>query len=786
MLRSYLTIAFRNLVRNSFYSVINIGGLAAGIACSILIMLWVYDELSFDSFHKNSDRLSQTWLHAQFSDKINSYRSVPLPVYEYLKTADARIKNTAVTDWGGPHLLLSGDTRVNKQGFYVSPEFLEMFQFPLSKGEASSVLDDISSIVISESLAKAMFGDKDPVNQLIRVDNKTDFKVTGVLKDIPSNSSFRFDFLLPWAVNAQQGWIKNSLTQWDNESFQVFVELQPGADRKEVEAGIANLIHEKVPENIRTLFLHPLEDWRLKSTYKDGVLIGGMYDYVKLFSAIAVFILVIACINFMNLATARSERRAREVGVRKAVGSRRSELISQFLGESFIISAFAFFIALLVVQMILPLYNDLVQKELSIQYSSPWVWMIAATFIIFTSLFAGSYPAFYLSSFNPVNVLKGKLHLGTRGVAPRKILVSLQFFFSILLIGATFVIYQQINFVKSRDVGYDKENLIMVSSNEELAKNYKSLRQELLSSGLVKSMTTSSSPITEIYGNNTLGWAGKPESQSVLFSRVSTEYDYTKTMGIKVLEGRDFSQDFKSDTSAMILNQAALDVMGIQNPIGEQIDLWGKKWHVVGIVDNPLMTSPFREVQPGFFLLDPDWLEIITMRLEASNDRTASMKQLENIYKKYNPSYPFEYKFVDDEYDRKFASIEMIGTLSNLFAVLAIFITCLGLYGLAAFTAEQRIKEIGIRKVMGASTGSIVSLLSKDFAYLVLIGFSFAAPLAWWGLNNFLERYDYRISLTWWVIPLAGAIALVLVLIIVSTQAFRASQANPSDSLRSE
>jgi len=787
MLRSYLIIAFRNLTRNSFYSFINIGGLAAGISCTILIMLWVNDELSFDHFHKNADWLSQVYTHNHYSDRIGTSKAAVLPLYEYLKTADARIKNTAVSDWGASHLIVAGDVRVLKKGYYVSSEFLEIFRFPLLKGEPSKVLDDHSSIVISESLAKALFKDTDPINQLIKIDDAVDFRVSGVFKDISANSSFQFDLLMPWGVHAKQSWIKESQTQWDNESFQVFVELQPGSDVQEVNKAIGNILNEKTPDNdTRDLFLQPLLDWRLKSSFRDGKLVGGQYDYVKLFSAVAIFILVIACINFMNLATARSERRAREVGVRKAIGSRRIELIRQFLGESFLISIIAFLFALLIVQVILPVYNSLVDKNLAIQYSMPVYWLMALGFILFIGLFAGSYPAFYLSSFNPASVLKGKLHLGRSGVAPRKVLVSLQFFFSIFLIGVTLVIYQQINFVKMRDTGYDRENLVMVTSNEEMNKHYQALKQQLLDSKLVLSVTGSGSPITEIYGNNTLGWRGKPEGESILFTRVTTENDYTKTMGINVVEGRDFSEEFKSDSSAMLLNLAAVEVIGVKNPVGMNIDLWGKKWKVVGVVENILMESPFREVRPGFYLFNPGANEVMTMRLSETKDMPATLRKIETIFNKHNPSYAFAYNFVDEEYSRKFSSIEMIGTLSNLFAFLSICITCLGLYGLAAFSAEQRIKEIGIRKVMGASTRSIVSLLSKDFAYLVIIGFIFAAPLAWWFLDNFLQRYTYRVSLQWWVLPFAGLLALILVLIIVSTQALRAARANPADSLRNE
>ena len=786
MLRNYLKIAFRNLQRNTVYSFINIAGLAVGIACSILIMLWVWDEVSYDRFHRNADRLGQLWVHNQFSDNITSSQAVPLPTYEFLKTYDSRIKNTSIAHWPYQHLLTSKETKISKFGQFVTPEFLEMFQFEFAKGSASTALKDASSIVVTESLAKSLFGNQDPMNQSIRLENAYDLKVTGVLKDLPENSSFDFEFLAPWAIYATQDWIKNKNDAWDDQSFQVFIELQPDVEFSEINTAIKNVVKEKTEDSKAELFIHPLTDWRLRSSFENGIQTGGMIDYVISFSLIAVFILVIACINFMNLATARSERRAREVGIRKSIGSRRRDLIGQFLGESILISSIAFFMAIVLVELSLPFYNHLVDKKLAIDYSAPVTLLLAFSFICITGIFAGSYPAFYLSSFNPAKVLKGKLHAGRNGTAPRKILVSLQFFFSIMLLVGMAGIYMQTNYVKNRETGYDRENMITITSNEELNKNYKTIKEQLLSLGIAQSVTTASSPITEIYGNNTLEWSGKPADQEILFSRVVTGYDYSKTMGINMIDGRDFSEDFKSDSSAMLLNRAAADAIGAENPVGMEIKLWSNTWKVVGIIDDVVMASPFKDVQPGFFLLNPDWAEEIMVRLVKTNDLNETVTKMESVFKTLNPSYPFEYHFVDEQFDKKFSSINLIGTLASLFAILAIFITCLGLFGLATFTAEQRTKEIGIRKVMGASTISLISLLSKDFTRLVLVGFVLAAPLAWWGLNAYLERYTYRVTISWWIIPAAGLVSLALTLLIVISQTLKATAINPAESLRSE
>lgn len=788
MFKNYLLVTLRNLRKNGTYSFINIAGLSIGITCSVLILLWVFDELSFDKFHPKADRLYQVWINATFDGKINSWTSLPLPSYEALKTENSNIKNTVVTDWGGDHLFTVGDKRINKRAHYASEEFLEMFQFPLAKGNAASVLDEPTSIVITESMAKMFFGDADPINQVIRVDNANDLKVTGVLKDVPKNSSFQFDFLLPWKLNETHDWIKRSMTNWGNNSFQVFMELNNVSNKALVEKSIRGLIIKKDPSDYkRELFLHPLLKWRLNSNFENGKEGGGRMDFVKMFGLIAIFILVIACINFMNLSTARSERRAREVGIRKSVGSRRHELILQFIGESLFISTVAFVIAILLAQLLLPYYNNLVDKKLFINYQSLEFWVFAFALILLTGVVSGSYPAFYLSSFQPVKVLKGKIQVGKRGSTPRKVLVTLQFGFSILLIIGTIVIYQQIQHSKSRGLGYDQENLITVDYTEEIGKNFRPIKLELLQTGVVKAVTKSNSPITEIWSNNFLGWPGKPESQKVIFSTIATEYDYTKTMGIKILEGRDFSEDFKSDTLAIMVNKAAMDLMQLKNPIGEKLDLWEKKRELIGIVDDVLMGSPFQPVKPMFIVLDPGWASAVTIRLEKTKDISAALKKIEAVFKKYSPAYPFEYEFADAEFAKKFTDINMTSRLASLFALLAIVITGLGLFGLAAFAAEQRTKEIGIRKVMGASVSSLVGLMSKDFSRLVIIAFVLSSPIAWWLLNHFiLSQYKYRIEIAWWVFPITGLIALIFALAIVSTQALRAAHANPAVSLRND
>ncbi|HKZ38012.1 MAG TPA: ABC transporter permease [Chryseolinea sp.] len=788
MFKNYFLVTLRNLRKNGFYSFINIAGLSIGITCTILILLWVFDETSFNKFHPKYDRLYQVWANAKFDGKINSWTSVPLPTYEAMKTADANIKNVVVTDWGGPHLVTVGENRLMKNGFFVSEEFLEMFEFSLVKGNAKQVLDDPRSVVITEATAKALFGSDDPINKVVRIDNENDLKVTGVLADVPSNSSFQFDFLMTWKFREQiSDWVRRNTTNWGNYSFQVFVELNDPANHKAAEGRVKNMLQEHgETETKPEFFLYPLSRWRLHGSFENGVETGGLNDYVQLFTIIAIFIIVIACINFMNLATARSERRAREVGVRKSVGSRRRELILQFMGESTFIAFLAFVVAVLLAQLTLPYYNQLVDKKLFIDYASAQFWIFAVGLIFITGIVSGSYPAFYLSSFQPVKVLKGKPTIGKGGSTPRKILVTLQFGFSILLIIGTIVIYQQIQLVKGREIGYDQENLISIGYTNEVKKNYDPIKLELLASGVVEAVTKSNSSITDINSNNFLGWPGKPEELRVIFTTIATEYDYIKTMGIKLLEGRDFSEDFKSDTSAIIINKAGLDLMNLKEPLGTELDLWGGKRKLIGVTENVLMGSPYDPVKPMFIVLDPDWIDVVTVRLSKTKDLPASIKTVKAIFEKHAPAYPFEYKFADVEFQKKFTHINLTSQLASLFATLTIVITGLGLFGLASFTAEQRTKEIGIRKVLGASVPGIVRLISKDFSILVIISFILSAPFAWWLLTKYLERYTIRTNIDWWVFPITGAIALLFALLIVSTQALRAAYANPATSLRSE
>lgn len=788
MLRNFILIAIRNFKKDGVYSAINISGLSIGIVCSILILLWVVDEVSFDRFIPKSDRLYQIWISAEFDGSINNWNSVPLPTYDAMKTANSNITNSVVTGWGGERLLTVGDTRIIKHGYYVSEEFLDMFEFPMVQGSREVALDDPLSIILSESLAKTLFGDEDPIGKTVTVEDQGVVQVTGIVKEVPENSTFKFDYLLTWKYREKYNeWVVENRTRWGNYSFQVFIELNDPSNAQEVEDAVRNMLAEHGEDEIKsTFFLHPMHEWRLYSNFdENGKQNGGRSDYVQLFSVIAIVILVMACINFMNLATARSEKRAREVGVRKSMGSNRFELIFQFIGESIFITAIAYIIAILLTEVSLPFFNDLVEKQLFIDYSSLTFWGLSIVGILLVGIVSGSYPAFYLSSFDPVKTLKGTSKIGAGAITPRKILVVLQFGCAVLLMISTIVIFNQIELVKNRDLGYNQESLISVELTNDLRDHYDALKEDLLQSGAVESMTRSNSEITNVSSNNFLGWPGKPEEQRVMFVTITAEYDYAKTMGIEVLNGRDFSKDFASDTGAIVVNQAALDIMGLEDPIGTQLDLWGEKRPLIGVVDNALMGSPYEPVRPMFVVLN-DWGGYISVRLKKTNDLQASLATVEKLFVKHNPAYPFEYNFADVEFAQKFSDIALTQKLATIFSILSIIITGLGLFGLASYTAEQRVKEIGIRKVLGATVSNLMVLISKDFTKLVIMAFVLASPFAWYLLDQYLDRYTIRVDISWWIFPAVGIVILIFALAIVAEKARSAATANPVNSLRNE
>jgi ABC-type antimicrobial peptide transport system permease subunit len=785
MFRNYLKIAWRNLLRNRGFSLTNLFGLTIGITCTILIALWVTDELNYDKFHRNYNDIYKILANRDFKNEMFTDPNMVLPLANALQGSTPQLKNATVVTYSNHHLFKYGETKIQKKGMTVNEHFFDVFTWNFVKGNPKVALGDPHAITFTESAAKAIFGNKDPIGQVVQMDNDVNYKVAAIIEDVPGNSTLQFDFVTPF--NYTDPNTKQQMQEWQNSSWSVFLHMQPGADMDVMNAKINEIkkSHDKNDE-ISTYFAFPLKRMRLYSDFKDGKNVGGQITYVKMFTIIAIVILLIACVNFMNLSTARSERRAKEVGIRKTLGSNKRQLVMQFFSESIILALIAFVLSIGVVYLLIPSFNELVGKQLHLNIAQWSFWALGVSIIIFTGMVAGSYPALYLSSFNPVSVLKGGTSSGKDGVLPRRILVVAQFAISILLISATVIIYQQINYIKNRDMGYNPNNLVMVNSSSDVNKNYNVIKNELLKSGLVSAVTRTSSPITEIWWK-TGGpdYEGKPANASIIFSALATDVDFSKTFGIKMLQGNDFS-GAPVDSSTVLLNKAAVTAMGVKNPLGLKIRLGGRESTVIGVTDNVVMESPFAPVAPVMMFYNKDFSSRVSIRLKDGADLEKSIASIGNIFNRYNPAYPFEYQFIDEEFSKKFLNEQLISRITNIFAGLAIFICCLGLAGLASFTIEKRTREIGIRKVLGATVQQLLSLISKEFLKLVLVAFVIAAPLTWWIMSNWLQNYEFRVSISVWLFAIVGVLVLMLALIVVSANTIKAALTNPVKSLRSE
>nr|MCS3815512.1 ABC-type antimicrobial peptide transport system permease subunit/AraC-like DNA-binding protein [Mucilaginibacter sp. X4EP1] len=796
MFRNYLKIAWRNMLYNKVYSALNIVGLATGMAVALLIGLWVSYQYSYDRFLPDYKQAYQVEMNLTSQhDGTTTQTSIALPLVKVLREEIPGVKYVTETDNMGRmnHDLLVGDKKLYLGGGAAGADFFKIFQYPFVKGNANSALTDMYSIVLTESTAKALFGDADPMGKMVRFDNVQNMKVTGVIKDIPKNASMQFNYITPFAYSeATQGWIKEGRTKWTYNSFSAYVALEPGASYAQLAPKIRNIVNKRSPE-MRTLkpavFMHPLKDWHLYNDFKNGKVAGGFVDYVRLFSIIGILVLAIACINFMNLSTARSEKRAREVGVRKAIGSGRIDLVYQFLLESVLITSISFLLGLLFVQLALPSFNTLTGSYISIPYDNVIFWCIMIGFVLLTGLAAGSRPAFYLSAFNPVRVLKGSIQAGKAATLPRKILVVAQFTCSIALIISTVIVYQQIQFVKNRPTGYSADRLVMTDMNGDLYQHYDALRNELLSSGLVESVASSTSPATQVYSHFSLEkWPGKlAGEETVNIGAIWISDDYFKTMGMTFAAGHNFTGDWKSDTLNVVVNEAMVRRIGLKDPINQliKINFGNTPVRIIGVVKDALMDSPYTPVAPAVFGHNP-FGSVITYRLQKNADTHTAIEKIGKVFERYNPAYPYQYKFVDEEYASKFNLEVLVGKLAGTFATLAIFISCLGLFGLAAYVAEQRTKEIGIRKVLGASIAQVWMMLSRDFVVLVLISCVIASPLALYFLSNWLQKYEYHVKIGPGVFIASAVAALIITLFTISFQAIKAALTNPVRSLRSE
>lgn len=792
MIKNYFKIAWRNIFRSKQYSFINIGGLSIGMAVAMVIGLWVWDELTFDKYHKNYDRIGQVWQFVSFTEEKASYNSVPIPVADELRKKYPGVEASCVTTYNRDVILsAAADNKIVKRGMYVQPDFPQMMTVKMLNGSVGS-LQDMHSILLSESLARILFNSGSAINKVIRLDNSTDVKISGVYEDFPGNSSFKdVFFLAPWELfTSMNDYASYASDKWDENSFQVFVQLKEDVDITKLSSAIKDLrmIRENPPKYKPEFFIHPMNKWHLHGNFVNGANTEGLFRYVRLFGIAGLFVLLLACINFMNLSTARSEKRAKEVGIRKTIGSARKQLLSQFLSESMLIAFIAFLLCVLIAQLALPFFNQLADKNMTIPWGNIYFWLSAISFCLFTGLIAGSYPAFYLSSFKPVQVLKGTMKAGRLASLPRKALVVFQFTVSVTLILGTLIVYRQVQYAKDRPVGYNSDGLIEVNMRTpEIRKNYDALSTELLSSGYVKSICRSMGSLTEDYGGTTaVGWKGKAQgTQPLLISNKVTQ-DYGKTVEWNLVSGRDFSKDFSTDTASVILNKSAISLMGFKDPLNEFVAINGKQYKVIGVVGDMIKFSPFNKVNPSLFTINTGATNIINMRIAPQVSVSKALAGIEAVLKKHNPSAPFEYRFVDEEYAAKFSNEVRIGKLAWFFAALAIFVSCLGLFGLASFVAAQRTKEIGVRKVLGASVFNVWNLLSKNFIILVAISFLIAFPLAYYFMRSWLQNYEYRTGLSWWIFVAAGIGAILITLITVSFQAIKAAIANPVKSLRTE
>jgi ABC-type antimicrobial peptide transport system permease subunit len=790
MLKNYLKIAWRNLIKNKAHTFINIAGLSVGLACSLLILLWVQNELGIDTYHKNGDRLYSVYERLYFDHKIQGQYSTPGLLADELKKEIPEIEAAAGITYGEENTFQVGDKILKMKGMDAGADYFKMFSDQLLQGNAQTALNSPVSLTISRKMAIAFFGSPEAaIGKTIRYENKKNFTVTGVFEDLPKTVSQKFDYQLNWYNYLEENaWAKN----WDNNGPNNVIMLRADANPELVEKKLTHFLdhlnkYQKKGTFTEELGIQRFGDGYLHGSFVNGKIEGGRIEYVRLFTIVAIFILLIACINFMNLTTARSVKRAREIGVRKVVGAVRSVLVKQFIGESLMVTSLAVIVSLILLVLLLPVFNQVTRKEIDLPFNQISFWVKLAGITLITGLISGSYPALFLSSFNPVKVLKGTLKLDTGTTLFRKGLVIFQFTLSVILITATIIVSRQMAYVQSKNLGYDRENLIYVPMNGELIPKYTTFKDEAIGMPGIQSISRITSTPTDI-GNSTGGvdWVGKDPNINIQFAQVSVGYDFVKTMKLKVLSGRDYSKAFATDSVGYIVNEAGLKRINYTNPVGKPLTVWGKKGTIIGVIKDFHFNSMHEQIKPLVIRFgEQDKYGSLLIKTQPGKTKEA-LASLETLCKQINPAFPFTYTFSDQEYQRLYQNEQIVTKLSNAFAFLAIFISCLGLLGLAMFTAEQRIKEIGIRKVLGASVGSLFSLLSSEFLVLVIIALFIALPVSWYAMSSWLQGFAYRTTMQWWMFALSGVIIILIAMITVSFQAIKAALINPIKSLRSE
>jgi putative ABC transport system permease protein len=787
MKRNYILIAFRNLKHNKLFSFINISGLAIGLAVFLLIMLWIGNELSYNNFHADKDRIAALMVNKKFTNnEIASFPAVPSLLAPALAKDLPGIEYAARTSWGDVRLLSKEEKKFTEYGLYVDHDFLNIFTISFTAGNKEEVLKKPHSIVLSETLAKKYFGDENPIGKEILVERTTPYIIEGIFKDVPSNATLTFDYLMPVKDYFDQA--MGGEETWDRNNMRTYVKLKSGVNKTSMNASILKFMDKYTDQQANTtLFLWELKDWYLRFDFKNGQYAGGgRIKYVKMFSLIAFFILILACINFMNLSTAGATRRAKEVGVRKVLGAEKKSLIAQFLSESVMLAIFSGILALLILAMVLPSFNQLINRKIIIDYTNPLNISVFIAIILITGLLAGSYPSWILAAFKPVKVLKSSIGSGSGNTAwIRKFLVVTQFTVSVLLIIGTLVVSQQIKYINSKSLGYEKENLIWFPNNIEGNKNEIAI-QEFLKVPGVSHVSRASMTFTMPNNRGTaVNWPGKPEGEEIFFSFITADQDIIQTMGIELKEGRTFSKDIISDTSSFILNEEAVKRMGLKDPVGKEIESFSGKGRIIGVVKDFHFESLHNPITPVIINCKPEWTWLYYARLNGENIQE-TIKGLESVYDKMAPGFIFDYNFQDKEYERLYKSESHTGLLVNWFAFVAIFISCLGLLGLTAFTVERKTKEIGIRKVLGASVFDIVSMVSKQFLTPVAAAILIAIPASIYFMHNWLQQYAYRINISWWIYAAAAGMVIIIALITISIQSIKAAVTNPVKSLRTE
>lgn len=791
LFKNYFKASWRSLTSHKWYAAINITGLATGTVVALLIGLWIGDELSFNQYHEQYGRLAQVMDVQTIQGETGTDEAIAIPLSGVLRSQyGTDFSRIALVYPNFTHTVAFGDKKIPASGVWAEADFPEMLTLKMKQGRRDA-LKDPTSVLITQSLAKTLFGEADPMNKIVRLDNMATVKVAGVYEDLPSNTRFYgTKLILSWdKALTVMPWLKDYQTKWDTRYWWLFVEMNEGVAAGKVSARIKEVIKSLVKGNNESILLHPMSQWHLYNEFKDGKVAGGRIRLIRLFGIIGAFVLLLACINFMNLSTARSARRAKEVGIRKTIGSLRGQLIGQFLSESLLVTLLAFILAIGMAQGCLPFFNRLTEKQISIPYGAPLFWILIVGFIVFTGVVAGSYPALYLSGFRPVEVLKGSFLAGRSAALPRKVLIVVQFSVSVILIIGAAIVYRQIQYARDRPVGYTREGLITVtmSTGDIYGAPYNALRDALRETGAVSDMAKSWIRATEAPGNDTgYDWKGKDPAFIPSMGMVGVTHDFGNTIGWQLLEGRDFSRSYPTDSAAVIVNEAAVRLTGLRHAIGETIRFSGKSHVIIGVVKDMVMGSPYKAVQPAVFRLDYRTNNAMTVRLKPGIPLGEALAKTERVFKQFDPGGAFQYQFTDEEYAKKFVNEERIGSLALLSAVLAVFISCLGLLGLASFTAEQRTKEIGIRKVLGASVVNLWGLLLKEFVRLVILSLLIATPVVYYLMHNWLQQYEYRTALSWWIFAGAGAGTLIITLLTVSYQSIRAALMDPVKSLKAD